>query len=161
MAWYNASWTHKITYRIKATHVSEVIHVIPVELPSTDSAWWTAVATDGSDIRVVTSNGVTVLSHYLVPGSFDKAARKGLLYVKANTIMSTSADVDFDVYAGNGAAMSTSSGSTTHSSTNIVASWTLSGPDALVDITGNGNGLTANNSPTAGAAGPRGSLTCY
>jgi len=146
-----SGWSHVVPVTTDATLIDEATHVVPVFLSEGDTAFWTAVKSDGSDIRVTEDDGSTILPHYLV-STFTESGTTGTgcLLVNASSILSAASDVEFWIHVGNAGASSTSSGSDVFSGTDIEAFY-LPGV-TTTDITGNGYDLTAVNSPTTAAS---------
>lgn len=150
MAWLTG-WSHRAKVTIDATLVDEGVPVIPVFLSEGDTAFWTAIAAGGADLRFTQDDGETLLDHYLVPTLVDSGTTgTACVLVNVSGIISASSDVDFYAYVGNAGASSTSSGADVFSGTDIEAFY-LPGV-TTDDITGNGYDLTAVNSPTTAAS---------
>lgn len=138
--WWDTDWTHRVRGYIDATHVDEAIPVVPMWVPSTATAWYTAVQADGDDVRVVADDG-TVLDYYLV--AINTGTPVCMLLVNVTPVISTSVDGYLSIYAGNALASAASSGSAVFTGTDYEGYWMPGMSDD--DFTGNGFGLTGVN----------------
>ncbi len=102
-SWYNDLWTKRIPVTIQASQVDGDLTNFPVyvNLDDFSSAFFSTVKTDGSDIRVTQSDGVTEVPIELV--SIDTSGTDGELFFRATTLSSTT-DTTFYVYYGNSGA---------------------------------------------------------
>ena len=108
-SWYNSSWNTRKPVVVSAVQVSENVTNFPVfvNLNNLGSDFFSTVKSDGGDIRVTTSDGVTEVPIELV--AINTGAQTGELHFKAPTL-STSSNSTFYVYYGNsGAALYASS----------------------------------------------------
>ncbi|MFN3692835.1 MAG: DUF2341 domain-containing protein [Candidatus Paceibacteria bacterium] len=102
-SWYNNSWTSRMAITISASQVAETVTDFPVyvDLATLGSAFFAGVKSDGSDIRVTTSDGVTEVPYELV--SINTGSLSGELHFKAPTISNVT-NTTFYIYYGNSAA---------------------------------------------------------
>ncbi len=102
-SWYNDSWTRRIPITIQASQIDAGLTNFPVyvNLDDLSSAFFSTVKTDGSDIRVTESDGVTEVPIELV--SIDTSGTDGELYFRATSVSSTT-DTTFYIYYGNSGA---------------------------------------------------------
>jgi len=110
--WYNSSWLYRVKITVLASKVAENLSNYPVyvDLSNLPSEFHTNVnQTDGRDIRITSSDGVTELPREVV--YYDSANDKGELHFKA-TSLSHSTDTDFYIYYGNSSATEPSDSST-------------------------------------------------
>lgn len=82
------------------TAVNETTGDLCFDLANAPASFWSTVAADGRDIRVVNAAGDTAYS-FEVDASFDVATRAGVLYFDCSDDLSASNDVAWRVYAGN------------------------------------------------------------
>jgi len=111
MAWYNSSWSKRIKVLLSSSYVTANLtdFAFFVDLGHSSFAdLFTYGKADGSDIRVTSADGVSILTHEL--DWFDQSGENGELYVKMSP--TASADFEFYIYFGNSGASSTSSSST-------------------------------------------------
>lgn len=139
--WWDTDWSHRIEGTIDAAYVDEEIPVVPVWVPSSATAWFSAVDTNGDDIRVFNEDDTVELDYYIV--DLDTAAPHCMLLVNVAPIIDTVTDAPFRVYAGNALASAASSGSAVFTGTGYAGYWMPGMSDD--DLTGNGFGLTGVN----------------
>ena len=106
-AWYGDAWSFRKTITIQSSQVAADLTDYPVFVDLSDlddgDNFFEAVKSDGSDIRVTTSDGTTEVPFEVV--SIDTgAANGGELHFKATGTLSGSADTTFYIYYGNPAA---------------------------------------------------------
>ena len=118
--WYSASWTKRTKLTVLKTLVPESQTNFPVyvNLDDLPDAFFAGVQSDGDDIRITTSDGVTELPFELV--SINTSSKIGELHFKAS--LSSTTDSEFYVYYGNPSA-SGYTASATYGSQNV---WTNS-----------------------------------
>ena len=109
MAWYNASWSGRFPITVDHTKVLEAVDQVVYDLALAPAAFWTAVRTDGGDIRVTTSDGTTERAREV--SGFIKASSVGSLYISVGDL-STSVDRTYYVYYGNASATEPAAGAT-------------------------------------------------
>ncbi|QQR65269.1 hypothetical protein IPH92_01660 [Candidatus Kaiserbacteria bacterium] len=149
--WYSGNWGRRVKIIVDSDLVVGSITDFPVYVNLADlpSGFFSAVQSDGDDIRVTGSNGITELPFELV--SINTSALTGELHFKAN--LSSTTDSEFFIYYGN--ATATPYGATaTYGSENV---WTNnfesvhhfkenpggSAPQ-MYDSTGNGHNATTD-----------------
>jgi hypothetical protein len=151
--WYNAAWPRRIKISVDNALVSGTdITNFPVYINLDDlpSQFFDSVQSDGDDIRITTSDGVTEVPYELV--SIDTVGDTGELHFRTPTL-STTTDTDFYIYYGNTGA-SGYSVSATYGRNNVWSnnyllvyhldqSPTASAPQ-YIDSTGNSNGTATN-----------------
>ena len=152
--WLSASWLRRSKITIKGTLVNGAQTDFPVyvNLDDLPDSFFASVQSDGDDIRITTSNGLTEVPFELV--SIDTIAKIGELHFKA-TLASTT-DTDFFIYYGNSGA-SGYGPTATYGRNNV---WTNgyqavyhlgTDPSAtMTDSTVNGRNLTSVGGMTAG-----------
>lgn len=102
--WLNASWLYRKRITIDSAQVLEALTDFPVyvNLANLGANFFTNVKTDGSDIRVTQSDGITEVPRevaQIVVGS-----SLGEMHFKVSGVLSNLFDTDFYVYYGNAAA---------------------------------------------------------
>jgi len=142
-------WSKRSPQVTDYTLIPEAVSYVPVFLSKCDASWWATVLSDGADIRVTTSDG-RILSHYLVPSTFNTTTKKGCLLVDTKGYLSTSANKTLYVYCGNAGASSTSNSAMMFSGSGCVGFY-LPG-ETLNDLTEGGRNLTAVGSPGTAAS---------
>lgn len=103
--WYNSSWSYRVKVTVLASKVDADLTDYPVyvNLNNLPAGFHAHVnQTDGRDIRVTTSDGVTELPREVV--FYTAASDAGELHFKASGTLSGSVDTDFYIYYGNAAA---------------------------------------------------------
>ncbi len=97
--WYNASWGRRIKLTVLNTMVAESVTDFPVyvDLGNLPSGFFANVQSDGDDIRITESDGVTELPFELV--AIDTGAETGELHFKAD--LSSTTDSEFFLYYNN------------------------------------------------------------
>lgn len=101
MAWYNVSWPKRFKITTDNTKVSEAVDNLFYDLNLAPSGFWSAVRSDGGDIRVTKADGETEVAREV--SGFNQGSSVGSLFLKAEGL-STSVDTDFYVYYGNASA---------------------------------------------------------
>jgi hypothetical protein len=104
MAWYNSSWLYRQKITVDNTKVSADLTDFPVyvDLADMETGFFTHVKTDGSDIRVTKSDGITEVPRQVAHISI--GGTSGELHFKADGTLSSSADTDYYIYYGNAGA---------------------------------------------------------
>lgn len=150
--WYSGSWQKRIKLTIPTTVIGGTVTDFPVyvNLANLPSTFFSSVQSDGDDIRVTTSDGVTEVPYELV--SIDTSGGTGELYFRASSL-STSTSASFYIYYGNGSAsgyaVTATYGRNNVWSNNFMAVYhldqspTASAPQ-FVDSTGNSQGTAQN-----------------
>ena len=161
MAWYNASWTYRKKITIASSQVPSTQSNFPiyVDLSDLGSDFFTNVKTDGSDIRVTTSDETTEVPIDVI--SIDTSGQTGRLQFKA-TSLSSSTDTEFYIYYGNSSATAYSD-SDTNGKDNVydssIRAFYNFDSDAN-DSTSNGKDLTVDGATTT-SSGKLGSAYDY
>lgn len=162
--WIAGSWSNRIEITIPSGTVGENLSDFPVyvNLSHLGSDFFSSVKSDGSDIRITTSDGETEVPFELV--SIDTGAETGELYFKGT--LSSSSDTSFYIYYGNASATAYAA-TDTYGRNNVWDSGFVgvyhleedpggSAPQ-FADSSGSGHDATANNltsgSSTAGKIG--------
>jgi len=99
LTWYSTSWGKRLKFSIPQAKISANLTDFPVyiDLSMFGTEFFSAVKTDGRDIRITTGDGVTELPFELV--SIDKGTNSGELYFKTN--LNRNAANDFYIYYQN------------------------------------------------------------
>lgn len=99
--WLSASWTKRQKISIKKSMVSgaQIDFPVYVNLADLPATFFAGVRSDGADIRVTTTDGITEVPFELV--SINTGSKIGELHFKAT--LATSTDTDFYIYYGNSA----------------------------------------------------------
>lgn len=145
-------WSHYVEVTVQAAQVASDLTDFPVfvDLSTLPSGFFSNAKADGSDIRVVLPDGETLLPREVV--AIDTGAETGELHFLADSI-SSSVDTVFRLYVGNAGA-SEPAVSDPNGRNAVWADYAaVYHGDDLVDVTGNGNTLTANGSAVAGNTG--------
>jgi hypothetical protein len=152
---FDASWTKKFKVTIDNTKVDGDLTDYPVYIDLADlgsgHGFWSAVQSDGDDIRVTTTDGVTEVPLDLI--DIDTTAKTGELRFKATGTLSGSADTDFWVYYGNSGASAYAADATygrenVWTSYNQVYAMNGASATAIIDRTASGRDITSeNNTP--------------
>lgn len=102
-SWYDDNWLYRLPVTILASAVDDDLTNFPVyvDLDDLNSHFFSNVESDGSDIRVTQTDGVTEVPIELV--SINTGGTAGELYFRANSLSSTT-DSTFYIYYGNSAA---------------------------------------------------------
>jgi hypothetical protein len=102
-SWYDENWSYRVPITINESQIDAALTNFPVyvNLDNLASHFFTNVKSDGSDIRVTASDGMTELPIELA--GINTSGTEGELYFKADTI-SSSTDTTFYIYYGNSAA---------------------------------------------------------
>lgn len=68
MAWYNASWTYRVSVTVQSSQVDADLTDFPVYVDLSDlpAGFHTNVKSDGGDIRVTKSDGTTEVAREVV-----------------------------------------------------------------------------------------------
>lgn len=116
-AWYDPSWSYRVKITVDNTQVSADLTDFPVyvDLADLPAGFHTNVKTDGSDIRVTTSDEVTEVPREVEV--YDSGTDAGELHFKAPTLADAS-DTEFYIYYGNAGA-SEPAASATYGSQNV------------------------------------------
>ena len=150
--WYNSSWGYRVKITVDHTKVDANLTDFPVyvDLSNLPSNFFTHVKSDGGDIRITKSDGITELPREVV--SIDTSTQTGELHFKADSLSSTT-DTDFYVYYGNSSA-SEPAVTDTYGRNNVWTKyegvWHLqeavnNSTDGYVDSTGNGHDGTGHS----------------
>lgn len=137
-------WTGYATATPLPTDVSLTNFVAPIDLSLLPAAWWAAVSEDGRDIRV-TNDSNTQSPADLVPSTFNKTNKTGLLFAKISN--STTAPT-LRVWVGASGASALAHGATYGQDavydTSVIKAWWASGGG--LDRSANANHLTLSGS---------------
>ncbi len=100
--WYSAAWPRRVKITVDDSVVEDDVTNFPVylDLSVLPAAFFDSVQSDGDDIRITTSDGVTELPYELV--SINTGTDTGELHFKAT--MGSTTDSEFYIYYGNGSA---------------------------------------------------------
>lgn len=143
--WYDSNWGYRVPITIQSSQVNSTLTNFPVyvDLSTLPAGFFTNVKSDGSDIRVTTSDMVTELPRevvFITPGS-----SIGEMHFKADSV-SASSDTTFYIYYGNAGASEPAEGSTYGKNnvwdSNYVSVWHL---DEVVNNTTNGYDDSTSN----------------
>jgi hypothetical protein len=99
-SWYNDSWNYRIPVTIQASQIDDDLTNFPVhvDLDDLSAHFFSNVKSDGGDIRVTLSDGVTEVPRELV--SINTGSTEGELYFRATSV-SSSTNTTFYIYYGN------------------------------------------------------------
>lgn len=97
----DSSWSGYFEITSANAKVDEAILEIGYNLSQAPSGFWSAVKSDGGDIRVANNTGDTEYSRELV--NFDSGGNTGWLFFDA-ALLETASDTTWRIYAGNAAA---------------------------------------------------------
>lgn len=108
--WYSESWTRRVKVTVDHSWVAENLTDFPIyiNLASLPAGFFSAVKSDGGDIRITKTDGVSEVPFDLV--NIDTSAKTGELYVKGDLL--TASDTSFYIYYGNAGASAYSVSST-------------------------------------------------
>lgn len=153
--WYNASWSYRVLLTVNNTEVDADLTDFPVYVDLSDlpAGFHTNVKTDGSDIRVTTSDGQTEVPREVV--FYSSATDTGELHFKAPTLANAT-NTEFYIYYGNAAATEPATDAT-YGAENV---WDASYKGVyhlkdgstltLTDSTATQNGTNSNATPSTG-----------
>ncbi|MCA9354007.1 MAG: DUF2341 domain-containing protein [Candidatus Kaiserbacteria bacterium] len=158
--WYDPAWDNRIYIQIASTSVPGALSNFPVyvDLGSLGATFWSAVASDGADIRVTTADGSTEVPVEVV--EIDPGTKTGELHFLA-PLLSGIADTSFYLYFGNTSAELPAANSV-YGSENVwvgyeaVYHFNEDPTFGVTDVTGNGKDLAptvGTPSTTAGLLG--------
>ncbi len=104
--WYQTvGWDYRMRLTVESAHVDAALTDFPVylDLSQIDEhhGFWRGVKSDGSDIRITTSDGETEVPVEIV--DIDTSTASGEIHFKANSLSDTD-DTQFWLYYGNGSA---------------------------------------------------------
>lgn len=155
MDWYNNNWRYRKKITIDNTKVNANLTNFPVylDLANLGSDFFANVKSDGGDIRITTSDGLTEVPVEVV--AINTGTSTGEVHFKAPGLSSSSA-TEFYVYYGNsGASLPTAN--STYGSQNVWDSnyYAVYHLTSLNDSTSKGNNLT-NSNASAFASGKLG-----
>lgn len=104
-SWYSDNWNYRIPINIQESQIDGDLTNFPVyvNLDDLSSHFFSNVRSDGGDIRMTTSDGITEVPTELV--SIDTSGTQGELYFRASNISSTT-NTTFYLYYGNSATTS-------------------------------------------------------
>jgi len=154
--WYNFSWQYRVKITSDNTKVSSANDNLYVDLSDLPSSFFSNVRSDGGDIRVTKSDGVTEVAREVV--TIDTGGSTGELHFDS-TGLSTSSDTEWYIYYGNASATDYAP-SDTYGAENVWNSNFLlvyhmqqdpSGTaPQMIDSTSNGNDGTTSGTMTSG-----------
>jgi hypothetical protein len=162
--WYDSQWPYRIPVTIQASQVDADMTDFPVYVDLSDlgASFFTDVTTDGGDIRVTQSDGITEVPRELV--SIDTSGDTGEIYFRASSV-SSSTDTTFYIYYGNSSANDYATNAT-YGARNVWSNGYRAvyhfqespsgGAPQYVDSTGNSSGTAVNmeaGDKVAGIAG--------
>ena len=158
-AWYNSNWDYRVKITIDADKVNGDLTNFPVYVDLSDldgiSGFFENVKSDGSDIRVTKSDGMTEVAREIV--AISTTSNTGEMHFVANGTLSGSSNSDWYLYYGNSGA-SEPAASATYGKNNtwiedFVAVWHLSESVAsasnVYDSTSNDNNGTTQGFMTS------------
>lgn len=102
VAWYNSSWSYRLPVVVNSANVNADITDFPVYINLDDlpSSFFTNVKSDGSDIRITTSDGITEVPFEIV--AINTTLGTGEIHAKVN--LADTSDTRIYIYYGNSAA---------------------------------------------------------
>jgi hypothetical protein len=147
MAWYNASWSYRVSVTVDKDKVpaTQSNFAVYVDLSDMPAGFFTNVKSDGGDIRVTLSNGTTEVARQVV--TITVGSSIGELHFNSSSL-SSSVDTVYYIYYGNAAASEPAANATYGSENvwdaNFEAVYHLqeagnSDPDGYKDSTSNDN----------------------
>ncbi len=109
-AWFDEAWTNRVAITIDADQVPSDVTDFPVYVDMSDlpGTFFDGINSDGSDIRITTSDGTTEVPREIV--RVDTTNDLGEMYFKASGSLSSSTDTTFYIYYGNGSGTEPGSG---------------------------------------------------
>lgn len=153
-SWLNSAWSYRLPITISASKVASTTTGFPVYVKLSDlsSSFFTNVKSNGGDIRITKSDGVTEVPFELV--SINTGASTGELYFKGD--ISSSTNTTFYVYYKNASASGYASTST-YGRNNV---WT-NGYDAVLHMEENPGGTAPQmtDSTSGGRSGTTFTMT--
>lgn len=152
--WYNDDWDYRVKITASSTKVTGDVTDFPlyVDLSELPASFHTNVRSDGGDIRVTTTNGVTELPREVV--LYNAGSDTGELHFKNTGTLSSSTDTDFYIYYGNSSATDYTETDTYGSEavwSDYVGVWHLEEASGTrYDSTDNDNDVTENGGTSNG-----------
>lgn len=157
VGWYDVAWGKRMVIKVASTSVEGVVSDFPVyiNLSSLGSEFWSAVAVDGADIRMTSSDGRTELP--VEVADINVGPETGELYFLAPSLSPTS-DTTFYLYFDNAAAIAPEAGSTYGSEAvwaefEAVYHFVGDPSSGVPDVSGNGKNLSPLVGTPASTAG--------
>jgi methionine-rich copper-binding protein CopC len=100
-SWYDSNWQYRFWISVKASKVPSNLTDFPVfvNLADVPVEFFDNVKSDGSDIRVTKSDGITEVAREIV--TINTAGESGEMHFLAEGTLSSSMDTDFFIYYGN------------------------------------------------------------
>jgi methionine-rich copper-binding protein CopC len=100
-SWYNGDWNYRFWISIDSSKLSSDLTDFPVfvNLADLPEEFFNNVKSDGSDIRITKSDGITEVAREIV--SIDNGDHTGEMHFLAEGTLSSSNDTDFFIYYGN------------------------------------------------------------
>ncbi len=154
--WENNNWKYrkKITLKTSDYLTADVSndHAILVNIDSTQTNFWTNVDSTGKDIRFVSSDGATEYDYHFE--RFDSDNDIMIAWVEITDTFTSASDLAFYIYYGNDSVSDAQNEEGTYPST-YTAVYHMADDDSTAqsDSTGNGHGLTLENTPTDESSG--------
>ncbi len=156
-SWYNSNWPYRVKVTIDHTKASSTLTDFPVylNLNNFNSNFFSHIRSDGGDVRITESDGVTEIPREVV--SVNTTSSTGEVYFKASSI-SSATDTIFYIYYGNASATEPVA-SSTYGAQNVwtngyVGVWHLQSTSWLDSTSNSYNGIGYNNvSTTSGPLG--------
>ena len=151
--WMDGLWTKRITLTVQSGQVDADLTDFPVyvDLSELPSSFFSSVKSDGGDIRITKSDGVTEVPIDIV--AIDTSGETGELHFKADGTLSSSSNTAFYLYYANSSASLRSSDATYGSEnvwTDYAGVWHLNEDG---NTTANGyNDATSNNNDGTGVS---------
>ena len=140
--WFNNSWSYRRPITVPNPGSTALTYFqVKIILNSSTPFDFTKAKTDGSDIRVTSDNGTTLIPFWIE--SWDDVLQKATVWVKV-PIIPTSGTTIF-LYYGNNAATSVSSGKSTFSFFDDFELWAEEGSTGWADITSTPDPAKADN----------------
>ena len=152
--WYNTAWLYRRAVTVPNPGATTLTDFqVKINLNSSTPFDFTKAKNDGSDIRVTSDNGTTLIPFWIE--SWNAGTQLATIWVKVPTVPTSGTTVL--LYYGNATATSTSNGSTTFSFFDDFESWNLgTGSTGWADITSMPSPAKADNT----AAVVNGKLYC-
>ncbi|HET8574567.1 MAG TPA: DUF2341 domain-containing protein, partial [Candidatus Paceibacterota bacterium] len=157
-AWYNSSWGYRVKITVDHTKVGSDLTNFPVyvNLSNMPASFWTHVKSNGGDIRITESDGVTEVSREVV--AISASTKTGEVWFKAPAL-SSSTDYGFYIYYGNASASDYAYTDTYGRNavwSDYLGVWHMNNITAVVDSTGGGNDIHFTSGLAAMTTSPYG-----
>ena len=141
--WFNNNWSYRRTITVPNPGATTLTDFqVKITLNSSTPFDFTKSKSDGSDIRVASDNGTTLIPFWIE--SWDDGAQLATLWVKV-PIIPASGTTNILLYYGNAAATSVSNGTSTFNFFDDFELWITSGSTGWADIASTPDPAKADN----------------